>query len=295
VSDEPPYEVGHGRPPMHSRFKKGQSGNPRGRPRKSAAAVDLDALAAPVEVVVNGHVRRMHPTEVALRGILKRAVSKRSLRSITYLLDLFLKHDAIELGIVEHRYGVLELPTNIFPNRMISAMRSVYGFPPWTKKQIAIGRAAYLRDRTEQEAAEDEVMDYFDLATGALRIELPSAPTPKLMPTPRRRRNKRPKLSADDREIVQWFACELHDVGGRRKITTVQLLFHTLRAEGMANERAHKFYALWLERLKPSAIEGGYLVVSAQLSAEKFIALMEVRNRFAKPPPEIDQFYDLDD
>jgi Family of unknown function (DUF5681) len=28
------YKVGYGRPPEHSRFKRGQSGNPRGRPRK---------------------------------------------------------------------------------------------------------------------------------------------------------------------------------------------------------------------------------------------------------------------
>jgi len=26
------YEVGYGQPPHHTRFKKGQSGNPRGRP-----------------------------------------------------------------------------------------------------------------------------------------------------------------------------------------------------------------------------------------------------------------------
>ena len=29
------YEVGYGKPPRHTRFVKGQSGNPRGRPRKS--------------------------------------------------------------------------------------------------------------------------------------------------------------------------------------------------------------------------------------------------------------------
>ena len=34
ASDAPPlYEVGHGKPPERTRFKPGQSGNPRGRPR----------------------------------------------------------------------------------------------------------------------------------------------------------------------------------------------------------------------------------------------------------------------
>ena len=29
------YEIGYGKPPNHTRFKKGQSGNPKGRPRGS--------------------------------------------------------------------------------------------------------------------------------------------------------------------------------------------------------------------------------------------------------------------
>ena len=29
--DEPPYDVGYGKPPAHSRFKPGQSGNPKGK------------------------------------------------------------------------------------------------------------------------------------------------------------------------------------------------------------------------------------------------------------------------
>lgn len=35
------YEVGYGKPPKHTRFKPGTSGNPRGRPKKSK---NVDAL-----------------------------------------------------------------------------------------------------------------------------------------------------------------------------------------------------------------------------------------------------------
>ena len=34
-SEEGMYQVGYCRPPLHSRFKPGQSGNPKGRPRQS--------------------------------------------------------------------------------------------------------------------------------------------------------------------------------------------------------------------------------------------------------------------
>jgi len=30
---ESDYEIGRGKPPMHTRFKPGQSGNPKGRPK----------------------------------------------------------------------------------------------------------------------------------------------------------------------------------------------------------------------------------------------------------------------
>jgi hypothetical protein len=38
------YEVGHGKPPVHSRFKTGKSGNPRGRPKGSRNKGALPAL-----------------------------------------------------------------------------------------------------------------------------------------------------------------------------------------------------------------------------------------------------------
>jgi len=68
------YEVGYGKPPQHSRFKPGQSGNPRGRPKgaRNAATVLRDELAEKITVTENGKTI----TITKLEGIVKAAVVK---------------------------------------------------------------------------------------------------------------------------------------------------------------------------------------------------------------------------
>jgi len=53
------YRVGPGKPPKHTRFKKGQSGNPGGRPPKRATLKDkvIDELGERVRVTENGRSR----------------------------------------------------------------------------------------------------------------------------------------------------------------------------------------------------------------------------------------------
>lgn len=73
----PTYEVGYGKPPAHTRFKPGQSGNPKGRPKGSlnlAAALNR-ALKEKVVVVENGRRKSLTKLDVAIKGLVNRAVT----------------------------------------------------------------------------------------------------------------------------------------------------------------------------------------------------------------------------
>lgn len=83
------YRVGYGRPPQHSRFQPGQSGNPKGRPKGSlnlATAINR-ALREKVQVVENGRRRTLTKLDAAIKGLVNRAV-KGDARAMQQLLAL---------------------------------------------------------------------------------------------------------------------------------------------------------------------------------------------------------------
>jgi hypothetical protein len=94
-----PYAVGYGRPPVQTRFKPGQSGNPRGRPRKSPpedlALAQIDPLLAAtlrvtsegVAVNVGGRVKTVGGEEALIRTLMDHALSG-DIRATRILLDL---------------------------------------------------------------------------------------------------------------------------------------------------------------------------------------------------------------
>lgn len=80
--------VGYGSPPLHSRFKPGQSGNPRGRPKGSLNfATDLkNTLLAPVALNDGGKPRRVTTQKAALLRLREKAL-KGDVRALDKLLS----------------------------------------------------------------------------------------------------------------------------------------------------------------------------------------------------------------
>ena len=89
------YAIGYGRPPKHTRFRKGQSGNPRGRPRGDTRAIPpvglsqvlRKAAGRPVSMTVDGRRTRTTLAEAIIQQLLGKA-AKGDHRSTKLFCDL---------------------------------------------------------------------------------------------------------------------------------------------------------------------------------------------------------------
>ena len=87
--EEGDHEVGYRKPPRHTRFTKGQSGNPRGRPpgAKNLKTLLSDALNEFVIVSENGGRRKITKREAIVTQLVNRSASA-DFRAIKILLDM---------------------------------------------------------------------------------------------------------------------------------------------------------------------------------------------------------------
>jgi hypothetical protein len=88
------YEVGYLKPPLHTRFAPGQSGNPRGR-RKGTRNLKTDVrrtLATPVKVRVGDRMRTRSTQEAALMILREKALHGNE-RALEKLLELARYHN----------------------------------------------------------------------------------------------------------------------------------------------------------------------------------------------------------
>lgn len=83
-----PYEVGYKKPPKDKQFKKGESGNPKGRKPKvlNTKTILKEILTANIEVRIDGKLRSMTGMEAALWSIY-RSTLKGNMKAAKMLLD----------------------------------------------------------------------------------------------------------------------------------------------------------------------------------------------------------------
>ncbi len=93
ADDGTSFGVGYGRPPVEHRFRPGQSGNPRGRPRgKQGIATVIDTLMQhKVSVTLNGRKRKVSVSEAMLMRVREKALGG-DMKAISMLLALLASH-----------------------------------------------------------------------------------------------------------------------------------------------------------------------------------------------------------
>jgi hypothetical protein len=96
------YRVGYGHPPLHSRFKRGQSGNPRGRSKGTKnLRTDLDEeLRETITVREGDRARKVSKQRAMIKSTVVKAL-KGDVRAVNFLLSRVDRWEAAVTGAAE--------------------------------------------------------------------------------------------------------------------------------------------------------------------------------------------------
>ena len=122
--DSGDYKVGRGRPPRHTRFKKGQSGNPKGRPRGSGNfhTLLLRQLNKKVTIVVDGQRKKITLLEAALWQLVNGAATGK-LRNIQLLLQMVPSMEKTQkMALRDEPPKLTEMPREQFSREILSIL-----------------------------------------------------------------------------------------------------------------------------------------------------------------------------
>lgn len=96
--------VGYGKPPAAYQFKKGTSGNPKGRPRgRKSYNTEIDeVLNAPVTVIENGKRRKVTSRKAVLLRVREKSLAG-DLRATETFLQLAAQKEALDAAVTHER------------------------------------------------------------------------------------------------------------------------------------------------------------------------------------------------
>ena len=94
---EDEYKVGYGKPPKETRFKPGQSGNPKGRPKNSKNTFELLQKEVDKQIILKegGKEVKLTKKQAMLRHLINKAVQGDT-RSMFFLFNQLLSLDVKE-------------------------------------------------------------------------------------------------------------------------------------------------------------------------------------------------------
>ena len=128
MSDD--YPVGYKKPPVHTRFKPGESGNLGGRPKgsKNLRTDLLEELAETKRILEGGRERRISKQRALIKTQVARAI-KGNDRAAAKVLDLYLKVFGIEDAVDEAELPLTEDEREVLKTLEARILRKL-GAPP---------------------------------------------------------------------------------------------------------------------------------------------------------------------
>jgi Family of unknown function (DUF5681) len=114
------YVVGRGRPPQLTRWKPGQSGNPKGRPKgvKNIMTCFVHELSKKIDIKERGEIRK-----VTTREAIAMTTTNRALKGDPKLLPLIISLDR-EISAVQERERLVAIRENMTPRTAREALEA---------------------------------------------------------------------------------------------------------------------------------------------------------------------------